>query len=96
MIERETDGERAAPRMANDDRAFDAKLIQYVVQDPGLIARRTAVAALAFAPAHSGPVDHNDASPRCQALAERQPHVFKIDAGSVDENDRRRIVRCGA
>ena len=54
------------------------------------MGRRTAAPAFALTPAESRPVNQDDATTECEALAKRQPHVFEITPCAVDKDDRRR------
>src|SRR5262249_5737977 len=93
MIERKARRYSAAPGMADDNRPFDADLIEHFTQDCRLILWRTGLATATFAPSHARPVNKYDAVTRGQRLPECKPHVFEIAAGAVDENDRRRCSR---
>ena len=83
-------GERAAPGVADHDRAPDAKLLEGARDQLRLPRRRSAIVALRTrAPAVAGAVYQNDTMRGSKLFAERQPHVLKIAAGAVDQNDRR-------
>ena len=79
--------------MTDHDGARDAEPIQHVAQYRGLIGRRAAAAAFTRAVAQPGAVDEDDAMAGGEPLAEREPHVFEIAAGAVDNNDRRCACR---
>ena len=96
IIERESQRQRAAPGMADDDGAIDAEPIEHVAQHGRLIGRRAPLAGLARAEAEARPIDENDAVTRGEPLAEREMHVLEIGAGAVEKHDRRRALRVGA
>jgi hypothetical protein len=78
--------------MPGHNNAWNAEPVEHVAQYRSLIGRRTAIRAAPLAPAVTGPVDQ-DEPPSGKALAEREPHVFEIAAGAVDEDDRDIFLR---
>ena len=95
-IECESQRQRAAPRMADEDCAIDAEPVEHVAQHLCLVRRRTALAGLARAETEPGPIDQDDAMTRGKTLAERKVHVFEIGSGAVQEDDWRRALRIAA
>ena len=82
--------------MADQNDTVHSEPIEYRAQHRRLIRGRASVAASALTPAKAGPVQQNDAVTGGEALTERQTHVLEIAAGTMEENNRRRIDYSGA
>ncbi len=79
--------------MADNHDARDAEPVQHVAKNRRLRGRRARDAAPAIAPTLSRPVRQNDTTRDGEPFAER-PQIFKIAAGAVQQNDRRRAGGC--
>ena len=81
--------------MSQQHEPLDAHAVQRLRDERGLAGRRSVLRApRAVAPAVAGAIDQNDPAGLRQPVAERQPEVAEIAAGTVHQHDR--PVRIGA